>query len=417
MSNNRAILVAVDRENFGVDESLEELELLSKSIGIHPIERLVQRRTFVDPRWYLGKGKVDKLAKMVEAFDVGYVIVDDEITALQRKGLEDSTKAEVLDRTQVILEIFAKHANSEEGKIQVELAKLQYELPRMIGIGKELSRLGGGIGTRGPGEQILQRKKSVIRKRISTLKRKLEDIKKEREIQKRKRNSGDLYRISIVGYTNSGKSSLLNALYKGRDAKVADELFATLQPITRRVKLPSGKVVLVSDTVGFIRKLPHTIVEAFRATLEEIRDSDLLIHVVDMSDPFFDTKMRDSIKVLKEIGADDIPRITLFNKIDLVSNDMIEEMMERFPEALFSSVKNGTGIPEILERIEDELSKVEDTVKCLISTDKIGKIYSFLDRISLENQQLLDGKFEVILKGKKELIYEAIGKVEGEVLG
>lgn len=417
MSSNKAILVAIDRGDFNVDESLEELELLSKSIGIYPIERIIQRRTFVDPRWYLGRGKIEKLAKIVGAFDIGYLIIDDEITAQQKRNIEDITQAEVLDRTQVILEIFAKHASSEEGKIQVELAKLQYELPRMIGIGKELSRLGGGIGTRGPGEQILQRKRSVVKKRISILKKKLEDIKREREIQKRKRISGDLYRISIVGYTNSGKSSLLNALSKREDAIVANELFATLQPITRRVKLPSGKVILVSDTVGFIRKLPHTIVEAFKTTLEEIKDSDLLIHVVDISDPFFETKIRESMKVLKEIEADKIPRVMLFNKIDLVPKEIIEATMERFPDALFSSVKNGIGILEILEKIEDELSNLEDTVRCLVPVDKIGRIYSFLDRISVKEQKLLDGKFELVLKGRRELISEAIGKIEGEVLG
>ena len=417
MSNNKAILVAIDRGDFNVDESLEELELLSKSIGIYPIERIIQRRAFVDPRWYLGRGKIEKLAKVVGAFDIGYVIIDDEITAQQKRNIEDITQAEVLDRTQVILEIFAKHASSEEGKIQVELAKLQYELPRMIGIGKELSRLGGGIGTRGPGEQILQRKRSVIKKRISILKKKLEDIKKERGIQKRKRISGDLYRVSIVGYTNSGKSSLLNVLSKREDAKVANELFATLQPITRRVKLPSGKVILVSDTVGFIRKLPHTIIEAFKTTLEEIKDSDLLVHVVDISDPFFETKIRESMKVLKEIDADKIPRVMLFNKIDLIPKEVIEETMERFPDALFSSVKNGIGILEILEKIEDELSSLEDTVRCLVPVDKIGRIYSLLDRISVKEQKLLDGKFELVLKGRRELISEAIGKIEGEVLG
>ncbi len=416
MSSNEAVLVAVDRGDFDIDESLEELELLSRNIGIYPIERFVQRRAFVDPKWYLGRGKVEKLAKIVEAFGIEYVIVDDEITALQKKNLEDATSAKVLDRTQVILEIFAKHAESEEGKIQVELAKLQYELPRIVGFGKEMSRLGGGIGTRGPGEQILQRKRSVIRKRISLLKKKLEEIRRRREVQRKKRDEGALYRVSIVGYTNSGKSSLLNALSKGKDAKVADELFATLQPITRRVKLPSGRVVLISDTVGFIRKLPHTIVEAFKATLEEIKNSDLLIHVVDISDPFYETKIEESLKVLKEIGADDIPRLTLFNKIDLVSREMIELSMERFPDALFSSVRKGVGIAEVLERVENELSKLEETVRCLVPVNNIGKIYSYLDRISLEDQRLTDGRFELVLRGRRDLISEAIGKVEGEVL-
>ncbi len=408
--------MAVDSGDFDIDESLEELELLSRNIGLYPIERLVQRRTFVDSKWYLGRGKVKKLAKVVEAFNIGYVIVDDEITALQRKNLENATSTKVLDRTQVILEIFAKHAESEEGKIQVELAKLQYELPRIVGLGREMSRLGGGIGTRGPGEQILQRKRSVIRKRISLLKKKLEEIERRRKLQRKKRSKGALYKVSIVGYTNSGKSSLLNALSRGKDAKVADEPFATLQPITRRVKLPSGKVVLISDTVGFIRKLPHTIVEAFRATLEEIKNSDLLIHVVDISDLFYETKIEESLKVLKEIGADDIPRVILFNKIDLVSKEMIELSMERFPKALFSSVKNGVGIAEILERIESELSKLEETVRCLVPIDNIGKIYSYLDRISLENQRLMDGRFELVLRGRRDLISEAIGRVEGEVL-
>ncbi len=412
----KAILVAVDRGNFDVDESLEELELLVLTLDIEPIEWVVQRKRRPDPARYLGKGKLKQVAEMVKAFGADYVIADDELSPVQAKNMEDETGAKVLDRTQVILEIFARHAMTEEGKIQVELARLQYELPRIVGLGEQLSRLGGGIGTRGPGEQFLQRKRSEIRKRISMLKKRLEEIRTEREVQRKRRKERGVSKVSIVGYTNAGKSSLLNALTHSSDAKVEDKLFATLEPITRRVKLQSGRIVLFSDTVGFIRKLPHTIVAAFRATLEEIKDSDLLIHIVDISDPYYKTKIRESLKVLSEIGASDIPRILVFNKIDLVSKDRIEMVMEEYPEAMFCSVRKGIGIREILERVDHELSKMEREVLIRIPTGKLNAVYANLDRLTVEDQYFFDGYVEMRVKGREEVIREIVGRVGGEVL-
>ncbi len=412
----KAVLIAVDSGKFDIRESLDELELLVMTLDIDPVERLIQRRDSPDLSWYFGRGKVEQLSRMVKALRIDYVVADDELSPVQMKNLESAVKAHVFDRTQVILEIFARHATTGEGKIQVELAKLQYELPRMIGLGGQLSRLGGGIGTRGPGEQILQRRRSIVKKRISQLKEKLEDIRKRRIVQRKRRKKKEVSRVSIVGYTNSGKSSLLNALLRSEAAKVEDKPFATLQPITRRVKLSNGEVVLFSDTVGFIRKLPHNIIAAFRATLEEIEESDLLIHVVDISDPYFKVKIKESLEVLNEIDAADIPRILLFNKIDLVSKRRIEMVMEEFPSALFSSVKRMIGIQEVLERVEDELSNFEEEIRLRVSTEEIGEIYSYFDKVILKGQKFHDGIFEVTLRGRREIIEEVVGRVKGEVL-
>ena len=416
VEEKRAVLIAVDRGGFDVEESLDELEALVRTIDIEPVERVVQRRRRPDPARYFGKGKLEKVAAIVQTLGADYVVVDDEISPVQAKNIEDVTKATVMDRTQVILEIFARHATTEEGKIQVELARLQYELPRIVGLGEELSRLGGGIGTRGPGEQLLQRKRSEIKKRISILKRRLEEIRTEREVQRKRRKERGIYKVSIVGYTNAGKSSLLNALSGSDDAKVEDALFATLEPITRRVKLESGRVVLFSDTVGFIRKLPHTIVAAFRATLEEIKESDLLIHLVDLSDPYYKTKIKESVKVLEEIGASEIPTLLAFNKIDLVPKERVELTMEEYPDALFLSVKKGIGIRELLERVDHELSKLEGVFKIRVPSKNVGKVYSSLDRMVIEDQYFLDGYVEMTVRGRKEVVEEIIGRVGGEIL-
>lgn len=415
-SEDRAILIGLDRGEFDVRETIEELEALCNTLDIKVEEFLIQRRKKPDVRYYLGKGKLEKLKKLLELFDVNLVVADDELTPIQVKNLEEFLNAKVLDRTQIILEIFARHATTEEGKIQVELARLQYELPRFVGMGTELSRLGGGIGTRGPGEKILQKKRSEVRKRIAVLKERLKEIEKDREIQRSKRKERKYYRMSIAGYTNAGKSSLLNLLTLSDDAKVEDKLFATLEPITRRIKLPSGRVILVSDTVGFIRKLPHTIVAAFRATLNEIKESDLLIHLIDISDPHYENKMQESLKVLEEIKASDVPRITVFNKIDLITKEKLESVMSKYHDAVFISVKKSLGIKELLFRIEENLWKMDKKVKIRFPSDKIGILYSFLDRIEIVSENYVNGHLEVELRGMEEVVREVIGKVKGEVI-
>ncbi len=415
MNELKAVLMGIDRGNFDIEESLEELELLVCTLDIKPVERVIQRRRNPDPRGYLGKGKLKKLVEIVEETGADLVVADDELSPVQAKNLEELTKASVLDRTQVILEIFARHATTDEGKIQVELARLQYELPRIVGMGEKLSRLGGGIGTRGPGEQLLEQRRREIKKRISNLKKRLKEIDTERRVQRRRRLESGYYNVSIVGYTNAGKSSLLNLLTGKNDAKVEDKLFATLEPITRRFRLPSGRTVLLNDTVGFIRKLPHTIIAAFKATLEEINESDLLVHIVDISDPYYKNKIEESIRVLEEIGARRIPRILVFNKLDLVPKSRVEAVMEEFPHAVFMSVEKRFGLGELVGKMEEELSRMEKELVLEVPQDRLGLIYSNLGKVVLEDQLFHDGYVKMRLRGRAEILKEIAGKLGGDL--
>lgn len=385
-----------------IRESLEEMKGLCFTLGVEVAEMLWQKRGKPDPATYLGKGKLEKLKEVVEYHGAELVIVDDEINPFQSKNMREFLEnVEVLDRTQVILEIFARHATSEEGKLQVEMAYLMYELPRLIGKGEELSRLGGGIGTRGPGEPLLEQLRRHIKDRITVLRKKLEEIEREREIQRKKRLENKIPHVSIVGYTNAGKSTLLKALTDS-DVYIADKLFATLEPVTRRLKLKSGRVILVSDTVGFIRKLPHTIISAFRATLSEIKYSDVLIHLVDASDPYLEEKMRASEKVLEEIDALELERILCFNKIDLCPRERIEVLRKRYPDALFISAKEKAGLDELLDRIESILSRREKRIRLTFHVSKIGEIYSMREKVEIL-EELYDGdRVTVTVQGNEE---------------
>lgn len=385
-----------------IRESLEEMKGLCFTLGVEVAEMLWQKRGKPDPATYLGKGKLEKLKEVVEYHGAELVIVDDEINPFQSKNMREFLEnVEVLDRTQVILEIFARHATSEEGKLQVEMAYLMYELPRLVGKGEELSRLGGGIGTRGPGEPLLEQLRRHIKDRITVLRKKLEEIEREREIQRKKRLENKIPHVSIVGYTNAGKSTLLKALTDS-DVYIADKLFATLEPVTRRLKLKSGHVILVSDTVGFIRKLPHTIISAFRATLSEIKYSDVLIHLVDASDPYLEEKMRASEKVLEEIDALELERILCFNKIDLCPRERIEVLRKRYPDALFISAKEKAGLDELLDRIESILSRREKRIRLTFHVSKIGEIYSMREKVEIL-EELYDGdRVTVTVQGNEE---------------
>lgn len=385
-----------------IRESLEEMKGLCFTLGVEVAEMLWQKRGKPDPATYLGKGKLEKLKEVVEYHGAELVIVDDEINPFQSKNMREFLEnVEVLDRTQVILEIFARHATSEEGKLQVEMAYLMYELPRLVGKGEELSRLGGGIGTRGPGEPLLEQLRRHIKDRITVLRKKLEEIEREREIQRKKRLENKIPHVSIVGYTNAGKSTLLKALTDS-DVYIADKLFATLEPVTRRLKLKSGRVILVSDTVGFIRKLPHTIISAFRATLSEIKYSDVLIHLVDASDPYLEEKMRASEKVLEEIDALELERILCFNKIDLCPRGRIEVLRKRYPDALFISAKEKAGLDELLDRIESIFSRREKRIRLTFHVSKIGEIYSMREKVEIL-EELYDGdRVTVTVQGNEE---------------
>jgi len=410
-SGRKAILIGIDSDSqICVDESLEELENLCKTLDIDVLDWIVQKRKKPDPRYYLGRGKVEKLKGLKEMLKADLIVADGELSPIQARNIEDIVEAKVLDRTQIILEIFAHHATSEEGKIQVEMAQLEYKLPRIVGKGEELSRLGGGIGTRGPGEQLLEQEKRRIKDRIAVLRKKLEEIRIERDVQRKRRLKSGIPHVSIVGYTNAGKSTLLKALTDA-NVLIADKLFATLEPTTRRLKLLNGRVVLISDTVGFIRKLPHSIVAAFHATLEEIVFSDLILILVDASDVHMKNKLNACYEVLREIKADSIKKILVFNKVDMCTRDRIEKLSLEYPEAVFISALKKEGLNTLIKRLERELFLGEEERKFVIPISKIGIVYSYRESLEIIDERYNSDIVEMIIKGKKEILDAVESKV------
>lgn len=312
----KVILFAADTENGdNINDNLDELEELVKTAGAVVAGRMIQKKEHIDNATYLGSGKVLELADMVVSLGATGVICDDELSPMQLTNLEHSLDTKIMDRTMVILDIFASRANTREGKIQVELAQLKYRSSRLIGMRSSLSRLGGGIGTRGPGEKKLEIDRRVIRDRISQLSKELSDVKQHREVMRKQRMEGNLPIVSIVGYTNAGKSTLLNHLTHAGVLE-EDKLFATLDPTSRNYKLANGQEIIITDTVGFIKKLPHHLINAFRSTLEEAKYADIIIHVVDASNIHADTQILTVYDTLKGLGVTDKPVITAFNKID-----------------------------------------------------------------------------------------------------
>src|SRR5437867_9674268 len=297
--------------------ALDELRELAASAGARIIDEVIQRRDRPDRTTFIGKGKVEELREEVLIEGVDVVIFNDELSPSQAKNLEEALDVKVVDRTGLILDIFSRRARTKEGKLQVELAQLEYRLTRLTGDREYLSRLGGGIGTRGPGETKLEMDRRQIRHRIATLKRDIEQIRKHRQLHRERRRRDRLPLVSLVGYTNAGKSTLFRALSK-EETLVSRRLFSTLDTLIRRIQLGNNFTILISDTVGFIRKLPHQLVSAFRATLEEVVESDLILHVIDVSDPAYEEKREVVLKVLEEIGAGNHPMLTVYNKIDLV---------------------------------------------------------------------------------------------------
>lgn len=312
----KVILFAADTENGdNINDNLDELEELVKTAGAVVVGRMIQKKEHIDNATYLGSGKVLELADMVVLLGATGVICDDELSPMQLTNLEHSLDTKIMDRTMVILDIFASRANTREGKIQVELAQLKYRSSRLIGMRSSLSRLGGGIGTRGPGEKKLEIDRRVIRDRISQLSKELSDVKQHREVMRKQRMEGNLPIVSIVGYTNAGKSTLLNHLTHAGVLE-EDKLFATLDPTSRNYKLSNGQEIIITDTVGFIKKLPHHLINAFRSTLEEAKYADIILHVVDASNIHADTQILTVYETLKGLGVTDKPVITAFNKID-----------------------------------------------------------------------------------------------------
>ncbi|MCL4313489.1 MAG: GTPase HflX [Actinobacteria bacterium] len=329
--------------------SLDELARLIDTAGADEVARVLQQRDRPDPATYLGKGKVGELLDVCEKYDADTVVFDDELSPAQQRNLEQVLGRSVIDRTAVILDIFAQNAHTPEGKVQVELALLRYRLPRLRGRGRNLSQQAGGIGTRGPGETKLEVDRRRVTTRVARLENLLDQLTRTRQTQARARRRGDKRVVALVGYTNAGKSTLLNRLTNA-DVVVDDRLFSTLDPRVRRLRLPGGETVLCSDTVGFVRKLPHQLIEAFKSTLEIVREADLLVHVVDSTAVAVDTEITAVTKVLNEIGAGDIPQLVAVNKADVFPLEATR-IAERYPGSVILSAATGEGVRELLMAI------------------------------------------------------------------
>ncbi|HSS11362.1 MAG TPA: GTPase HflX [Acidimicrobiales bacterium] len=349
------------------EDHLEELGLLVDTAGADESARVIQRRDAADPATYVGKGKADELRDISNAVDADTVVFDDELSPAQSRNLEKLLGRTAIDRTAVILDIFAQNARSQEGKAQVELAQLRYRLPRLRGRGKALSQQAGGIGTRGPGETQLEVDRRRLLRRVSKLEAELKVLSKNRRTQRRARARSRLSTVSLVGYTNAGKSTLLNFLTDA-GVLVEDRLFATLDPRTRRLDLPGGESVLVSDTVGFVRKLPHQLVEAFRSTLEVVTESDLLVHVVDSASAHPEAQIEAVRTVLAEIGADQVPELLAFNKADLTRE--AKRLAERYAGSVMLSAVTGEGVGALLETIGDRLRAMGRVIELVVPYER-----------------------------------------------
>ncbi len=369
----RVILVGVNLSaEKDTDSSLDELAELAKTAGAEAVGRVIQNRELVHPGTYVGKGKIEEIKDLLWELEATGIICDDELSPAQMKNLQDELDVKVMDRTLVILDIFAARASTSEGKIQVELAQLKYRQTRLTGFGTALSRLGGGIGTRGPGEKKLEMDRRLIKSRIAQLNRELKEVKRHREITREQRSRSRLPVIAIVGYTNAGKSTLLNEL-TGAQILAEDKLFATLDPTTRNLKLASGQEILLTDTVGFIRKLPHHLIEAFKSTLEEAKYADMILHVVDASNPQMDEQMFTVYETLQNLEVGDKPVITVFNKQDKITKPQIIRDF-RADYTVNVSAKKREGLVELLEVIEAVLREQKVAIEFLYDYKDAAKI-------------------------------------------
>ena len=403
----KVILLGVDVGD-DTKESMKELAELVDTAGAIVLDSIIQSRERIHPGTYLGKGKIEEVRERIERLDATGVVCDDELTPAQLRNLEDLLDTKVMDRTMVILDIFAKRATTSEGKIQVELAQLKFSAARLIGLRSSLSRLGGGIGTRGPGEKKLEMDRRLIHERISQLKSELKKVESHRELIRKSRDENLAFNVAIVGYTNAGKSTLLNKL---TDANILaeDKLFATLDPTTRKLKLGSGQEILVTDTVGFIRKLPHHLIEAFKSTLEEAKYANLLVHMVDASNEEASSQMLVVYDTLRSLDVVDKDIITVFNKTDLIKEG--EELPRDFhaDKILKMSAKTGDGIEDLKKTIENILQNQRVYLEHIFSYKDAGKIALIRKFGEIKNEEYTDDGILI----KAYIPAEIFGKVMG----
>ena len=362
----RAILIGADTGEYDAESSMDELSELAKTAGAEELARVLQKREAYEPATVIGEGKLAEVKELCGSLGAELLIFDCELTASQIRNVEDETDVRVIDRTMLILDIFAGRAVSREGKLQVELAQLKYRLPRLMGIGASLSRLGGGIGTRGPGETQLETDRRHIRRRIDKLSAELKELEERRGYARDRRKKDSVQVGAIVGYTNAGKSTLLNLL-TGADVLAEDKLFATLDPTSRAIELPDGRSLLLVDTVGLIRRLPHHLVEAFKSTLEEAACADIIIHVCDVSDPEAAEKADVTLKTLADLGAAEIPVVTVLNKCDLLTENIPDD-----DSTVKISAKKAQGIDRLLKVVAANLPETAKRMKLLLPYDKAG---------------------------------------------